>query len=135
MPGHKCNRCGEKITAKNIAKTSIEHRMYTCRECTNELVANRGTRIKYNRKLKKDIVEGYGGKCVCCGETAVEFLSIDHINGGGKKHREELGGSANRIYVRLRQQDYPKKKYRLLCMNCNTSLGHYGYCPHEKESK
>jgi hypothetical protein len=26
-------------------------------------------------------------KCVCCGETERDFLTLDHINGGGGQHR------------------------------------------------
>src|SRR5262245_47553294 len=33
----------------------------------------------------------YGTECACCGETHIEFLGIDHINGGGHKHRKEIG--------------------------------------------
>lgn len=73
----------------------------------------------------------YGGPiCACCGETHIEFLSIDHIHGGGTRHRRDIGGSA-RIYRWLRDQDYPPG-FRVLCMNCNSALGYHGSCPHGK---
>lgn len=73
----------------------------------------------------------YGGRfCSCCGETHIEFLTIDHINGGGTKHRksEKIGN----IYYWLRRNGYPSG-YRVLCFNCNCARGHFGCCPHEKE--
>ncbi len=69
-------------------------------------------------------------KCACCGETIKEFLSIDHITGGGAKHRKSIGGSAylNRWLIK---NNFPMG-YQVLCHNCNQAKGIYGYCPHEK---
>jgi len=92
-------------------------------------------RAKYRSwydKLRSEIIKEYGGSCVCCGEEQVEFLSVDHINGGGTKHRKTLGGGTA-FFKWLRDNNYPKNEYRLLCMNCNWARGRYGYCPHEKE--
>lgn len=65
-------------------------------------------------------------KCACCGETKLEFLSLDHINGGGKKHIQSIGYN---LSAWLRKNNYPEG-YRVLCHNCNFALGHYSYCPH-----
>jgi hypothetical protein len=82
--------------------------------------------------IKKKVFEHYGNQCACCGETRFEFLSIDHINGGGRKHREQLGsqGRGSRFYRWLVKNDFPGG-YRTLCYNCNCSYGFFGYCPHE----
>ena len=71
-----------------------------------------------------------GGKpaCTCCGETTPLFLALDHIDGGGHRHRMETGGGG--FYVWLRKNNYPEG-FRLLCHNCN--LGRQlngGTCPH-----
>jgi len=70
-------------------------------------------------------------RCECCGETLIEFLGIDHINGGGSRHRKEIKGGD--ICSWLKTRNFPKG-YRVLCYNCNLSRGFYGYCPHEKNS-
>ena len=75
--------------------------------------------INRGRKLKSDMIKAYGGKCVLCGETHSEFLTIDHINGGGTEHKRSLG--ITDIYPWLRRQGWPKNGYRLLCANCNCS--------------
>jgi hypothetical protein len=90
------------------------------------------------KKRREIVLNHYGGnppECFCCGETFVEFLSLDHINGGGRRHRAELKkiGFGGRFYLWLIKNNFPKE-YRVLCNNCNMSLGFYGYCPHQKNS-
>jgi hypothetical protein len=67
--------------------------------------------------LKIEVFKHYGNKCEICGETLPELLTIDHINGGGTKHREKVGN----IYKFLRNNNYPSVGYRILCANCNCS--------------
>lgn len=53
-----------------------------------EKILTKQKRYRLQRKLK--VLEKYSqGKiaCSCCGESTIEFLSIDHINGGGTSHR------------------------------------------------
>ena len=69
--------------------------------------------------------------CACCGEQNIEFLSIDHINGGGKAHRK-ITGNGKSFYGWIIRNKFPAD-LRVLCMNCNFALGHSGYCPHKKE--
>ena len=92
--------------------------------------------IKNNRARYRDrrlnCIEHYGNKCGCCGETRIEFLSIDHINGNGLKHRKELAIKNMNIFEYLTKNNYPEG-FRVLCHNCNQSFGHYGYCPHQME--
>lgn len=88
----------------------------------------------YHKKIKLEVLTYYCNStpyCQCkgCKENYIEFLTIDHINGGGNKHRKVIGSS--KIYYWLKQNNYPEG-YRVLCQNCNSSLGHYGYCPHNK---
>jgi len=70
-------------------------------------------------------IEKYGGTCKCCGETEPRFLAFDHINGGGHKHRKQVGN----IVDWLVRESFPNE-IRLLCHNCNQSLGYYKMCPH-----
>jgi hypothetical protein len=88
-----------------------------------------GTRI-WRIRVRSECFVAYGGKCACCGETEPLFLEIDHINGGGGKHRKEVpGGTA--IYMWLREQGYPKGEFQLLCRNCNYGKHRNGgICPH-----
>lgn len=85
-----------------------------------------------DRALKQEVVNAYGGKCVCCGETILEFLTIDHTNGDGHLHRAAVG-KGRRIYADLKARGFPRDGYQCMCLNCNISLGFYGYCPHRPE--
>jgi hypothetical protein len=82
------------------------------------------------RALRLEMIAAYGGVCVCCGESRWEFLTIDHVNGGGKKHQRSAGGS-RRILEGLKKAGWPRDGFRLLCYDCNCSRGAHGYCPHE----
>ena len=68
------------------------------------------------RQSMADVLVTYGGKCSCCGETDWNVLDIDHVNGGGKEHRESA-----KIVARLKEYlaEYKSGKYQLLCANCH----------------
>lgn len=85
---------------------------------------------EYHIRLKQKIIKAYGGKCRCCGETMFEFLSVDHVNGGGSLHRKRL--KIRNFYRWLLKHNFPKRGFRLLCFNCNLSIGFYGSCPHRR---
>ena len=88
-----------------------------------------------HQKLRTEVLSHYVGgapACACCRETTLEFLSIDHVNGGGRKHREEL--KQRSIYAWLKKEGYPEG-YQVLCHNCNQAKGFYGECPHEQQRR
>ncbi len=68
-------------------------------------------------------------KCSCCGEDKYEFLCIDHINGGGNKHRKEWRKNHGSLCHFLVSNGFPDG-FRVLCHNCNLAIGFYGKCPH-----
>lgn len=83
------------------------------------------------RADRQEVLDHYGSVCACCGEGRWEFVAIDHIHGGGTEHRRK--DRISDIYKWLKKNNYPEG-YRVLCHNCNSSLGYYGYCPHQKEA-
>jgi len=92
---------------------------------------------EYRERITLEVMTHYSkGKpvCVCCGEERMEFLTIDHVEGGGTAHRKVLGRYGKHFYRWLYQQGFPDG-YQILCYNCNCSLGRFGYCPHEKEKE
>jgi hypothetical protein len=46
------------------------------------------------QRLKKEVMAAYGGCCSCCGETILDFLTIDHINNDGAEQRRVLKHSS-----------------------------------------
>jgi hypothetical protein len=86
----------------------------------------------YRQKMKEIVLSHYSGgvpKCACCGEQNMDFLSIDHIEGGGREQTRKLKRGGTSFYRWLRDNGYPSG-YRVLCINCNSALGFRGYCPH-----
>lgn len=101
-------------------------------QANKDKVSSRGK--AYWKRHKKLVLDHYGSICACCGENRIEFLTIDHINGGGHRHRQELKRRGKNFLFWLIKNNFPDG-YRVLCMNCNFSLGMFGYCPHKQERK
>jgi hypothetical protein len=75
----------------------------------------------------------YGGKCACCGEDDIRFLSLDHVNNDGSEHRKTLRD--NQILANA-VANYQPDKYQILCYNCNCGRSsNGGVCPHKSMSK
>lgn len=67
---------------------------------------------------KITVFEAYGGAQCVCGEKRLGALTIDHIGGGGKEHRAQIGSSGDLIYRWLIAHGFPPG-FRVLCANCN----------------
>ncbi len=111
-----CTKCKQEkpIVAFYKDKTRKDNLSCWCGSC---LVSTNNKQLK---ELKVEVLAHYSnGKSVCvkCGFGDVRALTIDHINGGGHKHRKLLGLSGNMFYRWLKRNGYPLG-YRTLCMNC-----------------
>jgi len=86
-----------------------------------------------NQRLKEEVIRHYGAQCECCTITEIEFLALDHINGGGSAHRRQLKkeGTGN-FYLWIINEGFPLG-FRTLCHNCNFAIGKYGFCPHTQQ--
>ena len=86
------------------------------------------------RLLRIKVLSHYANgtpKCACCGESHIQFLGIDHIDGNGGKHKATIKRPGNQFYSWLKKNNFPSG-FRVLCHNCNLSLGFYGFCPHQQ---
>ena len=88
----------------------------------NKEKANKRSRT-YTLKRRIQVLEVYGGKnpkCKHCGCNEIKLLHLDHIKNDGKQEREKLGLLGAGFYGWLIKNNYPnKKKYQILCKNCN----------------
>jgi len=87
----------------------------------------------WKRARRELVINHYGGKCVCCGETTYEFLAINHKNGGGTQHRAEVG-RGNGMIDFIIDNNFPDD-FDIQCHNCNQAIGFYGSCPHQKREE
>jgi hypothetical protein len=75
---------------------------------------------------RRAVFAHYGQECACCGTTV--DLQIDHVNGDGREHREQLGITAGaKTYRWLVLNDFPDG-FQTLCRWCNRSKGRGPRC-------
>ena len=137
-----CKECGTPLTGENWYPSSKEKNYRVCKKCSHEKnkIWQQNNRDRQNQlqresrqRLRNEIIDKYGGKCACCDETRKEFLSVDHINGNGCKHRREIGvRTSQEFYCWLKQNNYPEG-FQVLCFNCNCGKSNFSICPHNKE--
>lgn len=131
---YSCKSCHSSITGKwrsaNLAKANESVRNWKLKH--KDRVVEMGK--KCLKKLREEVLAAYGHKCDCCGENRSEFLAVDHVNGGGNEHRRQIGTGGGKLWRVVRKEGFPDK-YRILCHNCNMSLGFYGYCPHVQKAE
>jgi hypothetical protein len=127
-----CRDCSRACSNRYYMQESVEQKAARKEYARRNPESKTGQLRKWRQARRLAVIAGYGGKCECCGETRQEFLAVDHIHGGGKADRARFSSSGS-FYFWLIQQGFPRDKYRLLCHNCNTSIGLYGYCPHAQE--
>ena len=81
----------------------------------------------YRRGVKERIFAALGDACSLCGFSNLFALQIDHINGGGYKHRKSIG-ITNYYNDILKRIQNGSTEFRILCANCNqiqaVLLGH-----------
>lgn len=138
-----CQACSQKqrLTNKKVqaryrakglcAQCGKRKRQGMFKVCSLCLKRTREHGLAYRQRMRAAVFSAYGGaKCACCGETNIEFLTLDHINGGGTAHRKEVG-AGDKMYRWLRDKGYPPG-YRVLCFNCNYAIFRYKICPHQR---
>ena len=78
-------------------------------------------RKSFIKNTKIQVISHYSqglNKCALCDEKRLVCLTIDHIKGGGNKHRKEIKVASGTSFARwLIVNNFPEG-YRILCMNC-----------------
>lgn len=124
----RCNIC---LVRKDLDKDFYRDRTRShgkaaiCKPCT------RKKRIRYidrskaasNRQRcsagqRRKAVEQLGGICVCCHESCLDYLQIDHVENDGKLHRELLIHGPQALY-RWVLKHPGTVRVQLLCANCH----------------
>jgi len=101
-----------------------------------EYVKRRNKKRKEIRWQRKVVVLNHYSNnslsCQCCGVNEIEFLTIDHVDGGGCEHRKNINiQCGNDFYKWLIDNSFPDG-YRVLCFNCNCVTKFGNICPHQK---
>lgn len=113
----RCAYCGGSLSARPAANGRTH----------DQCLENR--RVLWHAYMAQ-VIDGYGGRCACCGETERAFLTIDHVNGGGGQERKGLGYGNRRLLLKIIKAGFPSE-YQCLCFNCNCGRQRTrGICPH-----
>ena len=125
----KCQREWPKVYLKELNQrdtTRLKKKIYV----QNNIAKVRESVRRSNQTIKHLIINAYGGRCVCCGEAEIDFLTIDHID--GLKGKSKQGERGRQFYYRLIREGFQTDKYQCLCMNCNWGQRFQGICPHAR---
>ena len=133
-----CSECKEKMNEKTrnwrranpIRARKIKNKSYQ---------KNRDKILKHAKLYSKNIwleciyYYSYGTmECTCCGESILEFLTIDHMYGKGRKQKNSLHRWGRAFYLWLIKNNFPEG-YQVLCYNCNCGRAkNNGICPHKR---
>lgn len=122
------NKIQKKSAKKRMTKIVLVTKKWRHNNKDKMRLYNRSRTVKY--KVWAIMYYSMGtGKCKCCGEDNILFLTIDHPNNNGKQHRKITGQGAN-MYTWLHSNKYPPG-FDVLCFNCNCGRSvNSGTCPH-----
>jgi hypothetical protein len=111
----------ERIAEKNRHRNRREN--FTTEEIEKERERCREQMLK----LKLEVLNHYSNGTMHCvnpdcevpgGAKNLDSLCIDHVNGGGKKHTEQLRKEGVAYYRWLKNNNFPSG-FQVLCLNCN----------------
>jgi len=123
--GHKAKRITEEERIRRKIDAINYHKNYRIENCEDL----KRKKTAYLQKLKSEAISRYGGKCACCGETTMEFLTMEHMNGRKNSLVKKTGKSG---WMQAKSLGWPED-ITVLCYNCNCAKGAYGICPHQKK--
>lgn len=137
-----CKACGRY---KLAAISSSRCRRCLKNEADNAFLRNQSDAVKqHNRdtmrawyqRLRLQVIDHYTNgtrKCMCCGYSGAEFLTIDHVGNDGNDHRHNSGIKPGvKLFKYIINNNYPST-FQILCWNCNCAKAYYGngVCPHK----
>ncbi len=133
----KCTRCGKDNPEESIYCTvcKLYGRLYAVDYRKQFRIDNNiSSSASHHRLAYSALIEHYGSKCACCGETGLKFLTIDHIHNDAAKLLRRSGASAEykRIWSIAKKTGIWPINLQILCFNCNCGKQRNGgTCPHK----
>lgn len=150
-------RCGTCEQVKPLTEFNCRNKVRNwwktwCRDCESahfkvhyqkhaSAMRERGKAYYRTHYLKyRDLIfQVLGNVCACCGEDEPLFLTVDHINGDGKHQKTKTGQRWGgwSVWRTIRAEAEPKKRFRILCFNCNCGRERSAdkVCPHQSQER
>lgn len=99
-------------------KDPLARRLYQSRYYESHAEYKRGYRQAIKIRVLSHYSDGGVPRCEKCGYEDIRALSLDHINGDGKKQVEAAGvWFGTNYYIWLERNGFPDG-LQVLCMNC-----------------
>jgi len=125
----RCSKCGEPKPVSEFNEHRRRGRVELQAYC---IPCARAVNSAWYAALKLKILAHYGLFCACCGESEPVFLTLDHVDGGGREHCRQIKVGGTSFYRWLISHGFPAG-FRTLCFNCNSGRQvNGGICPHEE---
>ena len=127
-----CKKCTRNGNKNRYTQSKPKRTAYNKQYVEENRAKVNANHTQWRKNLRLKVLDHYSKgemACACCGESNTEFLCIDHLHGGGGRHRKEIGLGGYAIYVWLRKNGYPEG-FRVLCFNCNYAVIGGKECPH-----
>ena len=130
----KARECNRRYRNRPHIKLKLKkyHKKYSKKY---EVYYNLIRRIK-SRRDKIEVMTHYSNgtpRCVCCGITELDFLTLDHKDGRGNVERKRLGIPGGSVFYKwLIKNNFPPG-YQVMCFHCNNCSGGWKVCPHKRE--
>lgn len=105
----QCKLCQREYRRINRETIKVRHKKYY--DSNRKIVREKATQQR--DKFRKAIIENYGSACAFCSFSDERALQLDHINGDGFKEKKDA------TYYKKHAQEPDRKRYQLLCANCN----------------
>jgi len=138
-----CTFCRKRTLGYGQVMYRRRRNRLLCTECENPALPNHrlcascfATEKQRGLALRLETFIAYGGpKCVCCGNDVGEFLTLEHPDNDGGRHRRELGGKGGQgFYRKLKHLGFPQSpRMVVMCWNCNFARNCFGYCPCQRK--
>jgi len=108
---HGCVVCAKAKDRKSYYKHHPE------RLLQSRIKANRYT--EENKNAVINVLTNGEGTCRWCGQGDIDVLTVDHVLGGGTRHRNMIKSrNGQSLYSWIIRNDYPDG-FQVLCANCN----------------
>lgn len=131
---HRARRATEKANGTYVPKKRERTSRIKDRAAYNKeyralnLESVRAWYCEYNKRIRREGIAAYGGKCTCCGEEKEEFLTLEHKEAVPRLSNGKRVPSGF-AWMIARKRGWPDD-HTILCFNCNCAKGAHGSCPH-----
>lgn len=145
----QCESCAEKRRQRERARyknglcgcgrprQTGKSKCIECKKRHAEWIKNPVNKARWQERVNTQnaarrirVIMHYGGKCVCCGESGMPFLTLDHRDNDGKIDRAQV--HSGYWWRWIIKHGYPSN-LQVMCWNCNMAKQHFGKgtCPHQ----